>query len=366
MSGVPSESSIRSHLRARRNFHLGHLIVRFDREIGGPGEFLPSLPPHSTRPPLVICESLPLPQRKANVLTIVARSAAIERLDDDYKDWIQVYTDASINRAKKTATVAITIPEMDFDIAGRLNFVTSSTTAELVAIWGALESIKNITLPTKAVILTDSKGALQQLQRTDKRTPLLARVALEAQTVEDLGWTLAMQWIPSHVGISGNERADTLAARAHDDQAPTFLLDRFNEANRLIHDELQQFHPHPGMAIGKPPPTIPRNLPRADASLLHRLRAGCPYTGKRLHMMGRKQDPNCPDCGDPEDSEHVLLLCPAHEEPRRTLLQSYAQARLVHATVSDILNPEGHRGATERAFRALLRFLRETGLEDRL
>lgn len=366
MSAVPYESSIRSHLRARRNSHLGHLIVQFDRQIGGPGEFLPSLPPHSTRPPLVICESLPLPQRKANVLTTVAKSAALERLDDDYKGWLQVYTDASINKAKKTATVAITIPEMDFDVAGRLNFVTSSTTAELVAIWGALESIKNITLPTKAVILTDSKCALQQLQRTDKRTPLLARVALEARTVEDLGWTLAMQWIPSHVGISGNERADTLAARAHDDQAPTFLLDRFNEAHRLIHDELQQFHPHPGVAIGKPPPTIPRNLLRADASLLHRLRAGCPYTGKRLHMMGRKKDPNCPDCGDPEDSEHALLLCPAHEEPRRTLLQSYAQAGLVHATVSDILNPEGHRGATERAFRALLRFLRETGLEDRL
>ncbi|KAG0427550.1 hypothetical protein HPB47_025408 [Ixodes persulcatus] len=145
--------------------------------------------------------------RKVNALTIVARSAAIERLDDDYKDWTQVYTDASINRAKKTATVAITIPEMDVDVAGRLNFVTASTTAELVAIWGALESIKNITLPTKAVILTDCKSALQQLQRTDKRMPLLARVALEAQTVEDLGWTLAMRWISSHVGISGNERA---------------------------------------------------------------------------------------------------------------------------------------------------------------
>ncbi|KAG0433113.1 hypothetical protein HPB47_020219, partial [Ixodes persulcatus] len=94
---------------------------------------------------------------------------------------------------------------------------TSSTTAELVAILAALESIKIITPPTKAVVLTDSRGALQQLQRLERATPLLKSVALTASTVEDLGWSLALQWIPSHVRIPGNERADELAARANND-----------------------------------------------------------------------------------------------------------------------------------------------------
>ncbi|KAG0421270.1 hypothetical protein HPB47_002837 [Ixodes persulcatus] len=266
----------------------------------------------------------------------VARSITFERPEEAYGDWIHVYTDASVNAVKKTATVAITIPEMDFEVSGRLSFETSSTTAELVAIWAALESIKNITPPTKAVVLTDSRGALQQLKRLERATPLLNRVALTAATVEDLGWSLALQWIPSHVGIPGNERTDELAARAHNDGDPTFLLDRFNEAHRLIRDTIRTKHPHTGVATGRPPPSIPRKLPRSEASLLHRLRTGCPHTAKRLHMYRRKTDPGCPTFGLP------------------------------HSTAKELLNPSGTRGIVEKAFRALLQYLRDCELSDRL
>ncbi|KAG0429186.1 hypothetical protein HPB47_023867 [Ixodes persulcatus] len=166
-----------------------------------------------------------------------------------------------------------------------LNFETSSTTAELVAIWAALESIKNITPPTKAVVLTDSRGALQQLRR---------------------------------------------------------------------------------VATGRPPPSIPRKLPRSEASLLHRLRTGCPHTAKRLHMYRRKTDPGCPTCGDPEDTTHALLLCPTHEDLRKVLLRSYAAVGLPHSTAQELLNPSGTRGIVEKAFRALLQYLRDSELSDRL
>ncbi|KAG0416024.1 hypothetical protein HPB47_006803 [Ixodes persulcatus] len=167
----------------------------------------------------------------------------------------------------------------------RLSFETSSTTAELVAIWAALESIKNITPPTKAVVLTDSRGALQQLKR---------------------------------------------------------------------------------VATGRPPPSIPRKLPRSEASLLHRLRTGCPHTAKRLHMYRRKTDPGCPTCGDPEDTTHALLLCPTHEDLRKVLLRSYAAVGLPHSTAQELLNPSGTRGIVEKAFRALLQYLRDSELSDRL
>ncbi|KAG0416735.1 hypothetical protein HPB47_006181 [Ixodes persulcatus] len=296
----------------------------------------------------------------------IARSITFDRLEEAYGDWIHVYTDASVSAVKKTATVAITIPEIDFEVSGRLNFETSSTTAELVAIWAALESIKNITPPTKAVVPTDSRGALQQLRRLERATPLLNRVALTAATVEDLGWSLALQWIPSHVGIPGNERADELAARAHNDGDPTFLLDRFNEAHRLIRDTIRKKHPHTGVATGRPPPSIPRKLPRSEASLLHRLRTGCPHTAKRLHMYRRKTDPGCPTCGDPEDTTHALLLCPTHEDLRKVLLRSYAAVGLPHSTAQELLNPSGTRGIVEKAFRALLQYLRDSELSDRL
>ncbi|KAG0416565.1 hypothetical protein HPB47_006326 [Ixodes persulcatus] len=129
-----------------------------------------------------IHETLPIPQRKANVPAFVARSIALERIDEVYKGWIHVYSDASINLTKRTAT-----------------------------------------------------------------------------------------------------------------------------AHRFIREILTERHPHPGVATGRPPPVVPRKLPKAETSLLHRLRAGFPYTAMRLHMMRRKADPNCPTCGDPEDTEHALL-----------------------------------------------------------
>ncbi|KAG0432643.1 hypothetical protein HPB47_020653 [Ixodes persulcatus] len=274
MSSLPPADTIRKHLFARPNSHLGRQARRFDFEVGAPSEFILPQPPHSTRPPLEIHATFPIPQRKANVPGFVARSIALERIDEV--------------------------------------------------------------------------------------------VASEAAAVEDMGWCLALQWIPSLVGIPGNERVDQLAAKAHDDPVPTFLLDRFNEAHRFIREILTERHPHPGVAAGRPPPVVPRKLPKAETSLLHRLRAGCPYTAMRLHMMRRKADPNCPTCGDPEDTEHALLVCSTHQEARRTLFHHYTLSGLPYGTITELLNPRGTRGTAEKAFRALLRFLRDTGLANRL
>ncbi|KAM7310382.1 vacuolar protein sorting-associated protein 13D isoform X1 [Ixodes scapularis] len=63
-------------------------------------------------------------------------------------------------------------------------------------------------------------------------------------------------------------------------------------------------------------PVVPLKLPNAETSLLRRLGAGCPYTVMRLHMICRKADPNCPTCGDPEDTEHAFWFVPHIKRPR--------------------------------------------------
>ncbi|KAG0433716.1 hypothetical protein HPB47_019662 [Ixodes persulcatus] len=84
--------------------------------------------------------------------------------------------------------------------AGRLNFYTTSTTAELVAICKALEALL-VLEPRAAVILTDSRS---------------------------------------------NEPVDSLAAKAQGQETAEYFIPQFSEAKRLVH-LITMGHPHDGM-----------------------------------------------------------------------------------------------------------------------
>lgn len=100
--------------------------------------------------------------------------------------------------------------------AGRLEKMVSTTTAEPCAIAEALQALQ-ASLSQPAVILTDSRGAHCCL-RKQARTGELMKTALPAlDALADAGFAVHFQWVASHVGVSGNERADRLVARAHDD-----------------------------------------------------------------------------------------------------------------------------------------------------
>ena len=59
------------------------------------------------------------------------------------------------------------------------------------------------------VLCSDSLSALKSLQNGLPHNPLVAEVLYVYNTIR--GRQLTFLWIPSHVGIHGNELADTLA-----------------------------------------------------------------------------------------------------------------------------------------------------------
>ncbi|KAG0426764.1 hypothetical protein HPB47_026137 [Ixodes persulcatus] len=196
-------------------------------------------------------ETLPDLPRKKDIHPTVARTAVAVALENEYVEHLEVYTDGSVDKKRGTATAAYTIPAISTESAVLLNIKTSSTTAETVAILMALTALQERPAMGKAVILTDSRSALVHFANPE-HAPLIAQEAAHIATkLEDNGWRLVFQWVPSHSGILGNERADTLATRAHSISTTTHNLRRFHEARLHIARDLRKRHPDPGTANGE-------------------------------------------------------------------------------------------------------------------
>ncbi|GBN22699.1 hypothetical protein AVEN_68036-1 [Araneus ventricosus] len=93
----------------------------------------------------------------------------------------------------------------------RLNASCSVLTAELMAIWLALEKV--FILPENTFcIYSDSLSALETLAHPQTAThPIASEILCLLARLKARDCEILFCWIPSHVGIHGNELADTAA-----------------------------------------------------------------------------------------------------------------------------------------------------------
>ncbi|XP_064482926.1 uncharacterized protein LOC135395764 [Ornithodoros turicata] len=246
---------------------------------------------------------------------------------------------------------------------------TSSTEAELFAVYAALDHI-SISPQGNWSIFTDSKAALEVISSHGSQTinDLHAMTISSYNSVLASGHTAWLQWVPSHIGLPGNTRADAAARRAHSCDSPIanlpltasachlkirrwsasetrhFIADaiRCNTFLRAI-DPAMQLYPS-------------QHLTRAEETLLHRLRLNVAYTPSLLHKMGRRGNANCDACGAIADVAHLLLTCPTFSAPRAALarrLQALGHHPLSLATLLGPVPRPGQRDVTKALFEYL-------------
>ena len=141
----------------------------------------------------------------------LARAAALQALDDLGGD-LNLFTDGS--KKGKNTGCGFYDSQNKTVVPFSINNSISIYSAELLGIREALKhALERQTMNKKVVLGVDSLSALLTLQGGHSSRPDLARdiASLQAQLLE-LGNTVVALWIPSHVGVSGNELAD-LAAR---------------------------------------------------------------------------------------------------------------------------------------------------------
>ena len=90
------------------------------------------------------------------------------------------------------------------------------------------------------------------------------------------------------------------------------------------------------------------DLPRTDAVTVAQLRTGhCPLLASYMYRIGVAETPDCPDCGDEEDTAaHLLMECPAHHTLRRALfgaspLLDYSSLTTSYAAVAVFVRRSG-------------------------
>uniref|UniRef100_A0ABD2XQX7 RNase H type-1 domain-containing protein n=1 Tax=Trichogramma kaykai TaxID=54128 RepID=A0ABD2XQX7_9HYME len=64
------------------------------------------------------------------------------------------------------------------------------------------------------LIFSDSESALKALSSFQCNSPLISKLRLKLFIADKNNINVVLQWIPSHVGILGNEKADTMAKEA--------------------------------------------------------------------------------------------------------------------------------------------------------
>ena len=129
-----------------------------------------------------------------------------------------IYCDGSVDPNTGAAGAATAVMKggriySEYDTQVRLHDWASSTHAELLALLIALKQVKNRSV--NAIILSDSLSALQALSSRSPLYPeLINNMRTHLLSIKNKRLSLRFVWIPSHVGIAGNEYADKLAKRA--------------------------------------------------------------------------------------------------------------------------------------------------------
>ncbi|GFT90271.1 uncharacterized protein TNCV_701831 [Trichonephila clavipes] len=227
-----------------------------------------------------------------------------------YSKYIPVYTDGSKTAAHVGCGVIFNNTILSFSLHNSMSVFSAELTAILVALQHIIVSNHR-----HFCVYTDSMSALESLHfSTEHRHPTVIEILLLLRKLERKGFDVIFSWVPGHVGILGNEQADT-AARSMSGhmQRPVCYRDLKTSTQNYIHrvwqetwdqqilNKLHNIHPSTSHWAALP-------MRRHDVRLT-RLRIGHTRFTHR-HLLLGENAPECPSCKVPYSVYHILIDCP--------------------------------------------------------
>ncbi|XP_064110237.1 uncharacterized protein LOC135218022 [Macrobrachium nipponense] len=234
----------------------------------------------------------------------------------------EYFTDGSVDLSIPAAAAGVYSTSLKGN--WRLSDNASTLQTELIAIAKALEDSQHKLGNT--TIHTDSKGAIQAITKgkAKENIKLLTSIWAIANIHQTRNRQITLNWIPSHIGIQGNEEADSLAKSGlHINNIGIKISHSLTQlkSKAAAYCQVQEESKVRRAVFGGSntakwyvdttslqPHDIPKDMSRALAVIIHRLRLGYQCTWQKI--VG---DPRpCKYCERiPEEPlEHYLLDCP--------------------------------------------------------
>jgi ribonuclease HI len=272
----------------------------------------------------------------------ILKALAMEKVEM-YSNYTQVYTDAS-KLTDGRVGIGIFFPQDKLHISERVTDNVSIYAGELVAIKRAIEiyktNIHQTTVNTTSLaIFSDSLSAITSLRKAEcsSRPNLLTEIM---ELVTSIQSQLTLIWVPSHVGIIGNETADKLAVAGTSlstidnnvqlelseakCQVAIYIERCWQKDWQVSNSFYRQLVPVTSQIIKY------HNKTRKKETVITRLRLGKCRLNYYLHKIGKHPDGKCSTCNVPETIEHYLLYCKNEvtEQVKKVCIQLDIQPQL--------------------------------------
>jgi ribonuclease HI len=254
-----------------------------------------------------------------------------------FRDHVPIYTDGS----KSNNFVGCAYAIGDKACSYRLHNALSIFSAEILAIVKALEQIRG-RREKNFIIYTDSLSVLHSMSDPDHRSnALIFKVFNLVNGLISSGYSILFCWVPSHVGIEGNEIADKAAKSANNYlKLDLPYCDAKKYAVHLLYEKWQEVwdqNTHNKLRAIKQSITAWRTNPsRKYDVIITRLRIGhTRYTHR--HLLLRDPAPMCQQCTTIMSVKHILVECPVYASQRLYYFQSHC------FELKDILSSVPHR-----------------------
>ncbi|KAG1714472.1 hypothetical protein GQR58_001470 [Nymphon striatum] len=271
---------------------------------------LPSIPPWTMHRPIINFSLTGL--KKGTTPSYVYLYKFLE-VSDSYHGYHHIYTDGSRQNDEVAAAAISTLTSL----SSRLPDKSSIFSAESKALLLALDIVENSTYG-RYIILSDSLSCLMALDNMKYSHPTICDILVKLHLLTKSNHVI-FGWLPSHVGISGNEKADFAAKSALslpvEPQVISykdFYMYIFKHILSIwqskwdgeINNKLHAIKPKLGewaLACRKS---------RKEESILCRLRVGHSYLTHSFLLRNEAQ-PVCGRCQQSLTVRHVLVDCAA-------------------------------------------------------
>ncbi|GFW24640.1 medium-chain acyl-CoA ligase ACSF2, mitochondrial [Trichonephila clavipes] len=225
---------------------------------------------------------------------------------------MQIYTDGSKDEQNSCGSgIFIKAPNCSHNIKIRNSDFCSVFRSELIAIDEALRIIKTMTSPDEIWILCDSRSAIQHLSDWtnvgDKTSVSILKNLKELSQQHEIYF----QWIPSHIGLFGNDTADLLAKEGVTEDLMSrrtlTFSEIFSKTKSLIQELWKTPPTHPWYNRQAPGGALSIKADRVVQTTISRLASGH-IRGLSFHL-GKKIYENCTKCNLVQATPDHLLFC---------------------------------------------------------